>query len=223
MLGKSNIFSELKGKEGGLIFQGYRGAIMIRTLTTGGGRDSARWQETRANLATASSQWKTLTVLQQDAWNAAVSSFPYIDKFGNPQDPSGFQLFVTLNFFNLRFGNPLLTTPPSPSVKINYGPITIVATSTIDIELTWAGATAVGVGLNIFAAPPLSKGVTDEPTRFRFIRSVGTAAAQPIQISQDIEAAWGILPPSGRFWITTEAIDLTSFEHYNPFTEFDDL
>jgi len=208
-------FDEIKGKLGGTIFSSYRGVTMARNRKACGGIDSDRWDSVRADLVDTSSQWSTLTVPEQTAWQGATPSFPYTDKFGDQQFYSGYELFVKLNFFNLRAGNPILTTPPAPVVKPNYGPIAMQIPDAANFTFSWAGITSPTFIIVINMAPVMSKGITRNPTRLRNVRSVLSTAGQPINLAPDYEAAWGSIPSAGRFFVNSYAISLVSFEKFS--------
>lgn len=216
-------FSELKGVVGGNIFQGYRGQTVIRARTSCGGRNSERWDDRKNFLGGVSGEWRNLTSQQQVAWTAAAPSFPYTDKFGDPQIPSGFQLFVTLNYFNIRAGNPPNTAPPAPVTQIVFGPLSVSIPDPATMNVSWAGATSATVVLNISASPVQSKGVTVNPTRTRAIRTVISTLAQPVNVAPDWVTAYGAVPASGRFFFNMFAVSGVSWEKWGQQFAFDDL
>ncbi len=216
-------FDELKGKVGGVIFSGFRGATVVRNRKACGGLDSQRWDNIRNALVNTSSQWSELTTPEQTAWQAATPSFPYEDKFGDQQEYSGYELFVKLNFFLVQAGNPIMTTPPAPVVKPNYGPIAMQIPDAANFSLSWAGITSPSFVINIRMAPVMSKGVTRVPTRLRSVTTVLSTVGQPVNLAPLYLAAWGSIPPSGRFYVTTKAVSLVSFEQFSPLSTFADL
>lgn len=223
MLAISPNFSEMKGVQGGNIFQMYRGSIMIRNHRSGGGLDSERWQTQKLKLTEITSQWRTLTAPTQLAWEAAAPSFPYIDKFGNPQTPSGYQLFTTLNLNLLAIGQNTITAPPAPAAKPSIAPIALDITQAAGPwNVTW-NATAAVASVLACATSAVSVGVTRTPERTRVLAAAPMGAGQPIDIRALWVATYGEPPSEGRIFLTISATDQLSGENYGRITVSDDL
>lgn len=121
----SALVSDIKGKSNGSVFSKNNGGIYFRNNPNGGGRKSAKWDKQKSVLSSLSTEWKSLTNEQQEAWNAATTSYPTTDAFGNIRIPSGYQLFMRLNGTLRSMGLPMLAVPNSPRTTPSPGTISI--------------------------------------------------------------------------------------------------
>lgn len=121
------IASDIKGKANGSVFSKNNGGIYFRNNPSGGGKKSAKWDKQKGGFSSLSTNWRSLTIEQQNAWNDAVTSYPTTNAFGELRYPSGYQLFMRLNGTLKAMGLPILVTPNSPRttpspgiVELNY-------------------------------------------------------------------------------------------------------
>lgn len=216
-------FSSLKGKVGGTIYQSYRGATMVKTRTPGGGVKSERWQASKNCLGTLASGWRALPAASQAAWAAAAPSFPYIDKFGNPQIPSGYQLYITLNVPLFCRGLPILLVPPAPGIKVNITGLALAIPDVNTMNVTWTTPNAAGYRLVFYMSNMISKGITNPPTRWREVTNRGAAIAQPLNLAADYASAFGKVSASGRYWLKVDVVIIATGELYGTTFIFADL
>jgi hypothetical protein len=99
------------GKIGGHVAAKNRGGAYLRTKISPINRKSSYQQAVKQNLIALSQAWRSLTVSQRDAWNAAVGDYVKTDIFGNLRNPSGFNVFVSCNANLINSGNTQITSP----------------------------------------------------------------------------------------------------------------
>lgn len=122
----SAMVTDMKGKSGGSVFSKNKGGNYFRNNPSGGGQKSAKWDKQKGNFSSTSTDWRALTVEQQDAWKSAVDNYPTTNAFGDPRIPSGYELFMRLNS-NLKAGGfPQVVTPAVPRATPSTGQIDVV-------------------------------------------------------------------------------------------------
>lgn len=216
-------FSSVKGVIGGTIFQDYRGNTMIKTRTAGGGRKSETWQANKACLGGIASSWRGLPSATQASWAAAAPSFPYIDKFGNPQIPSGYQLYMTLNLPLACRGLAIMTTPPVPDAKPALTGLALATPDPATINVSWTAPLVAGYRLVFYMSNIISLGVTNPPTRWREVTNRGAGIAQPLNLATDYATTFGKVTPGARYWLKVEVAALSSGELYSEQFVFSDM
>ena len=174
-------------------------------------------------MAGIASSWKNLADANKTAWNAAAPSFPYIDKFGNPQTPSGYQLFCTLNFNRLTLGLAALALPPMPGTEIGMSGFALAITNPQTYNLTWVAPVAAGYSLCVFGSPHLSEGITVRPSRWKLLLCASATSAQPANIQPLWEAAFGYEPQDGRIWLKITTIIASTGQSYGEVVLYDDI
>lgn len=110
----SALVSDIKGKSNGSVFSKNSGGTYFRNNPRSGGTKSARWDKQKNNLSALASQWRSLDLVTQEAWQDATPNYPTLNAFGDPRIPSGYELFMRLNGHLLASNLPLLEIPASP-------------------------------------------------------------------------------------------------------------
>ncbi len=121
------IVTDCRNKLGSQVFSKNRYGAYTRSYKSSLTSNTSYQATVRSRLATFSTNWKSLTQTQRDAWNLAVYSFLQTDIFGSTIRPSGFDLYVKLNFNLNQIGLSPLTLPPLPGTVLNVGSLSIVA------------------------------------------------------------------------------------------------
>lgn len=85
------------GKLNGSVLSKNKGGAYVRTKVTPVNPQTTAQQNQRNILSTWSQGWRGLTPAQRSGWNSAAVNFPYVDRFGNVRQLSGFQLYCKLN------------------------------------------------------------------------------------------------------------------------------
>jgi hypothetical protein len=126
-------------------------------------------QANRANFASATQAWKTLTQAQVVGWNNLAAQTTWKDTLGQTFTPSGMQLFTQCQQNLLALGAAMQVNPPaSPPQLVDPGPLVMNisyvsgALSVFDIAPpffagTWASAFVLKM------TPPLSANITFIP------------------------------------------------------------
>jgi len=219
----SGLVSEVRGKiNGSILSVGYGGQI-IRNRRSGGGVTSSSWRKSRANLAYIAGIWRGLTTVQQDSWNAAVASFPYVNKFGDSVNPSGFQLFCTLNSNLLFIGQTLINTAPTPESVETVGPLTFSQPSTGALRLAYTPNAGGKMDIVVYCTAAVSTGVCTPPRVVRYVSKVRSSVTSPLNFGADYDRVFGDVPTSGRLFAKVFGIHLTTGQRWSLFEGFVNL
>ena len=122
----SGVVSEVKGKLNGTVFSRNRGGAYMRNNKSGQTTNSAKSSQVKNKFGSLASRWRSLTVDQQNEWNAAGINYPTVNKFGDTRTPSGYELFMRLNGTLELMGQPIQVLPSlpktiSPIGAVSYG------------------------------------------------------------------------------------------------------
>lgn len=206
----SGLVSEMKGVLNGSVLSVGYGGQHIRNRVSGGGRKSQRWDEAKQRLATVSQAWRNLSSAAQTGWTSMASSYPYIDKFGNAQTPSGYQLFCTLNSNLLQIDEAMLTSPVAPKSFWDVSPVTFYQTGsgTLLVDFTQNTSLTAKTVLQIFITPILSTGITTPVRNMKRIDFFDDKTADGYNLATNWVKAYGAIPNQGRIWIRWNQIHL---------------
>jgi|694.fasta_scaffold36646_5 hypothetical protein len=114
-----SIVTDGSGKLGGHVASKGRSGSVIRTKVTGTNPRTPAQNSTRALLGSLAGSWKSLTDEQRQSFQESVSKFKSTDIFGDVHNPSGYTLYIKLNYHLLAAGLSINTTCPEPIVQDN--------------------------------------------------------------------------------------------------------
>lgn len=194
----------------------------MRANHFGGKINSARWQSRKAEFTMLSQTYRTLTPLQQDAWEAIAPDYPAENRFGQVYIPSGYQVYMTLNGTLQAARLPILTVPLMPEVLFQPGAVTLDINPGGFLRVSWTNNLGVDDYINVYASGPRSQGATLKEGNFALMTTV--AAAPPpneVLISAEYIARYGVAPSGAKLWTKVEAIKSTTGQSGN--IEVDDF
>jgi len=91
------VITEIKGKVSGSVFQRCGQSLSLRSNPSHRKASTSFGSVARNNFAFVANYWQSLSQAQKDVYASVASSYPTLDKFGEPIILTGFQLFVYLN------------------------------------------------------------------------------------------------------------------------------
>jgi len=115
-----SLVSDARGKISGSVFsKNYFGAnaFSFQKQTV---RRTTSQQIVRSSFSEQSAAWKLLTQVQRDSWTAAGLTINFTDRFGNPYNPTGFELYVSHRINMLLIGATPATTAPAMSYPLAF-------------------------------------------------------------------------------------------------------
>lgn len=221
----SGLVSEMKGVLNGSVLSVGYGGQHIRNRVSGGGKTSERWDAVKQRLATVTQSWRTLSPAQQTGWQSMAASYPYIDKFGNPQTPSGYQLYVTLNSNRLQIGLAMLTTPIAPKAFWDPTPVTFYQAGSGTMLMSYSPNTAISAQtyLQVFATPAISTGITTPLRNMKRIDYFDDKTSSPFNLALNWVKSFGLMPTDGRVWFRWNQIHIDTGQAKIGGTQYLDL
>ena len=175
------IVTNISGKVGGQTFGIGKSGQYLKN--TGSYINARTVKRTGSNtlLASITAKWRTLTQAQRDSWDAATVNFPYVNRLGNTEYYSGFNLFtkfsVNLALIGLGINN---NPPPVTPVTVPNDFTMVPTTSTFPIAAQDVSTSNLYL---IYCAPPASQGQSKNKKQLRLIY---TAVAGELQNVLDI-------------------------------------
>jgi hypothetical protein len=203
---------EGRGKIGGYIASKNRGGAYMKAKISPSNPQSTAQTLVRSEFTVISQSWKLLTDAERLSWNGSVSNFAKTDIFGDLRNPSGSNLYQSLNLNLANIGQSYITTPPqivtSPAPLI----ITVTANGTSPaLSIAWtSGAIAAGFTVVVESTAGQSAGRSFFKSKFRKIGLIAAAATTPSNQLSNYTAKFGSLIPGTKIGVRVKLIDNTT-------------
>jgi len=187
-------FEEMSGSAKGVTAAKVKGRKFIKNRGYGGRIGTSDQAKNKGVMKMITTSWKSLTNEQILAWNKAALSADAKSILGTKGKISGLNLFQRLNFWVVKLGGSILTTPPTLSGVETPSEATIVCTSAaFTFKLNQAITDNGGIYLIIQASEGQSNGVSRGYGKATQIKAVEEPTDAAIDIKADYEAAKGVL------------------------------
>ena len=177
----SGLIADASGKFGGsTIYDGRTGPVM-RNIRRPKNPNSPAQIGVRASFRNNTTSFRSLSVVQIEAWNAAGKMFMKKNKVGNSYHSSGSALYSAVNDTAAYFGLSPVSLVPSLSEARNVGNLSNLTASvvsgiqTLTVDIPTVPTDQI---LMIEATPCLSGGVAFAKGKFRPIQQFPTGSAQ---------------------------------------------
>jgi len=223
-----SIITDMKGKIGGHVAKGGVSGGILQTKaspprsTSASGKltkaDAGKVIRPQANTATNAGLWRNLTSPQRDAWIAAAPNYPFLNKFGLPYTPSGYQLYMSVNNNQLNIGAAALNLPPEPSDITPTPAFTITDGVGIGIQLTWTGTIPDGYVGVLYASVSQSAGKSLDRGRLKAIVLIPDTVGTTLDVTADYVKVFGSLPTTGHIWFETKLTKADAGRQSVPYT-----
>jgi hypothetical protein len=126
----SSFVDEIKGRVGNAVFQKLGKSFGIRSQVYNRYSDSIKAKQSRYNMSYLATVWASLTVEQVQLWNSIAPSWPAYNRYNQPIDLTGYQLFLQVNLMLLA-ANIELIRDAQPFV-----PVDIIGCQFLDCHLS---------------------------------------------------------------------------------------
>lgn len=209
-----------RGKIGGHVASKNRSSAYLRTKVTPVNPQTG-YQLGVRNLFTQLSQaWRGLDQSQRDSWNGAVGDFARTNVFGDPVNPTGFNLFQRLNNNLITIGGAQISVPPLPSA---VGEVVASELSAEDgtvgesLSLTLTAAVPAGTAVKVFATAPQSAGKSFVKSEYRLIDVLDPAEITPVNLLTAYQDKFGSTGQAGqKIFVKTVAVNTTTGQQGTP-------
>ena len=187
-------FEEMSGSAKGVTAAKVKGRKFIKNRGYGGRIGTSDQAKNKGVMKMITTSWKSLTNEQILAWNKAALSADAKSILGTKGKISGLNLFQRLNFWVVKLGGSIMTTPPTLSGVETPSEATIVCTSAaFTFKLNQAISDNGGIYLIIQASEGQSNGVSRGYGKATQIKAVEEPTDAAIDIKADYEASKGVL------------------------------
>lgn len=161
------MMTDASGKLGGQVFSKNRSGSYVRTKVTPSNPQTPAQQQIRATLGAISSAWSGLTDAQRASWNGAVNDWKKTDIFGDLKNPTGKNLFTSLNINLVSVGeDQILLAPEKQEIPFLNVSLVQIDLSDTNIDVIFSGD-LTGYYVTVSATPPLSAGTSFYKGKFR--------------------------------------------------------
>jgi hypothetical protein len=193
------IISEARGKIAGMVFSRNRSGNFIRTKVTPINPRSLAQGALRGNLAGIAKAWAGFTDAVRDEFTAHCGEGDRQNSIGDKVKLSGFNFYVGLCRVAKTLGIASPTSypgsdEPTPlttfSGTLSYAPDKVV--------ITFTPAIAATEKMILSATRPMSLGRAPNPSDYRIIAALGSAATSPCDVTAQYVAKFGAIPPVGQ-------------------------
>lgn len=188
----------ITGRTAGTVFARNKGGAYIRRFSKPINPSTQAQVNARNRLATQSASWRLLDLAEQLAWNAWALTHPVLDRLGASIVLTGHQAYVKILTVSDLMGDNLNNgEPPADPAYPDMGYLGTFADCDEEaIVLTEIAANPATAKFALYAAPPVSAGITNVVSKMRFLGAlVGTnpVANAPKDITTLYTAKFGNL------------------------------
>jgi len=195
----TGLVSDMKGSIGGSTVQGGKQGPIIRAKPKPAQKTLNLQQPRRGYFSTLTRKWSGLTQTKRDAWDAAAPSFPIYNKFGDLVDPSGFNLFLSLNINLNVIGLSYIDTPPTAGSVTAITSVSFLISESLEAFNFSISPTPVPTKHKYvyYAGPNRSPGVQVNYSTLRVIKVRNEGNGANINIWSDYQDVFGVKPRAG--------------------------
>lgn len=207
--------TSMKGKIGGTIFLGGANGDVVKLDAI---RDSAKLTKADAGrvintlplTAEVAGNWRDLTDAQRTSWTTGAVNYPAYNKFGVAYTPTGYQVFMRLNFQILQLTGAIATDCPVP-ITIDPQPTFAIAQPDLtSLDMTWSGSFQSDTYLQIEATQPMPKGRRPKNSFFKVIQQLADSATSPQDLFSRYAAVYGSFPAAAMIYFRFTVISSTT-------------
>lgn len=175
----SAIVSEVRGKEGGIIFSRNTYGAYIKAKVSPTNPQTIYQQVQRGTFTNIAQNWRVLTDPQKAAWVSLGQQVTRVNQFGDQTAYTGFSIFMRINRNRVLTNQSLLTVAPAPPTLavLSFASFNATAgtpTMTITFTPTPVGAT---VFLSVYTTAQIATGRRFVKNFRRLLSVTGNAAA----------------------------------------------
>lgn len=209
----SALISEMRNKLNGSVFSKNRAGNYLRNKVTPVNPNTSFQALSRSRLAARSQAWSSLGESVINSWNAATGTFAKTDIFGDLKNPTGKNLYTSLNINLSKIGAANITTPPLP---VAVAGIVGMVPQQFDVSvpsfsLEWdSGAIPANTAWLVEATAGLSPGVRFVKSEYRVIATLPAATATTVSIVAAYEAKFGLPTVGTNVWVRVTPISTTT-------------
>lgn len=185
---------DIKGKVGGIVFQGGRGPAIIRSKGLNVNKLTPAQALRRESLTGIMKEWAYgLSQSQRDGWAALAESYPAPGPFGNDQVLAGNALFAKINTVRVMNGSAVLSAPPA---DLEVGALATLSLDLAEegsdeIQVSWTPVTAAAerIMCYVIANHPVGRSYARSDYVYAMVDAAGGSVGEDFWIGP----RWGLM------------------------------
>lgn len=182
--------SEMRGKEGGVIYSRNAFGSYIKTKVSPVNPQTSKQQVERGLMGNLASTWSTLSGAGKGAWDNLGAQVTRVNRFGDSTIYTGFALFMRLNRNLSTLGISAITTAPTPPTLTPVQITSLAAsvgggTINLGISPTSPGA---AIYLVVYCTNNIVTGRRFVKNFYRLIHTAANPAASPVNLNTSFAA-----------------------------------
>lgn len=208
----SAMFSNIKGKLGGGVFQNTQGGIAVRTKVTPVNRRTPKQELSRRGTFNLQNNWRSLTDAQRADWELFAQTYPKPQKKNPLRNINGQQYFLTYNDYRTRYSLTAMTdinwnVPTLDALEVSLftlgSNLFVLANRRIDFQNEF---------LVLFLTWEVSPGLNNPGNRYKMI-VFNTDFWNNIILNTEVTSIFGAIPSGG----STVFVKVAAFSRFSPY------
>lgn len=210
----SALVSDMRNKLNGSVLSKNRYGSYMRNKVTPVNRNTPSQLAVRNRLSALSSQWRSLTQTQREAWSGAVSDWTGTNIFGDIVKPTGQTLFIKVNANLLNVSASQVTMPPAKVGTPAISGFSFTAQQTApELKLTFAPTPVpANTAMIVEATDMLSAGISSMDNKFRQIAVLPATTATGEDVLVAYTAKFGTLVAGKKIGVRVKFINTVTGE-----------
>lgn len=119
LLKPSSIVDSLSGKSGNIVIRRVGNQIIVADSAITTRNQSSAALLMKICFTKCCARWSVMTIVQKQVYSTNAKTFTFLDRFGKPFIPSGWQLFLSMNLRSYLSNDTYITDPASYAFFLN--------------------------------------------------------------------------------------------------------
>lgn len=178
--------SEMRGKEGGVIYSRNAYGSYIKTKVSPVNPQSTFQQNNRSSMGNLAQSWNALTAGQKSAWNTLGDQVTRTNRFGDQTTYTGFNLYMRLNRNLAVIGQSAISTAPTPPELpvLTAGTLTATVAGTVLTQAFTPTSPGSGLYLVVYATNNIVTSRKFVKNFYRYIYNASNPSTSPANLYQ---------------------------------------
>ena len=183
------IITSINGSIGGTTFQKNRAGNIVRLRPIQKATSTLKQGVAHSKFSNLAVEWKKLSMADKILWNDYGVANPKIDKFGNTKILTGYNYFLSLNFWRVQLALSVLTVPPPFVIPAPVTDFVVNLTPTQILQESVTAPIAPNLKYIQYTSPPIYR---TTKANFNQMRLSGISSENP-PFPKDNTAGWNFI------------------------------
>lgn len=187
-----SIITSINGSIGGITYQTNKSGAIARLRPTNPKKPTSKQSSSIAEFSNLGNIWSTITPAQKVLWNDFAEINPKVDRFGALKILTGYNYFISLNFWVLKLGGVLLSNPPDFSVPAPSTDYTITLIGDEILLTSITGPSTVGLFYIIYGTTIVTTFGRSNFNKSRFLTTIPVNQVLPFALTPFWDNVFGL-------------------------------